>query len=220
MKLKLMKITDKIYLIIFENQFDITSTFLRFQEHYESPKFRGKIFSLEEFKKWYVQNSREGKLTGKFTYHHDWSGFNVPSYVLTPFYEGKFNPLSSKEKRILDMFKKTEEPYYIIGIHKEMPHVASLLKHEIAHGLFYTNKVYKKEVLTILNRFDTKSIRKLILQFEAGYHEAVMDDETHAYTLASGIKLKSKEHKLMKKLLDNLYKKHINSKTANLPKLA
>lgn len=34
------KITEKIHLLTFETQLDITSTFLRFQEHYESPRFR------------------------------------------------------------------------------------------------------------------------------------------------------------------------------------
>jgi len=42
-------LSDKIHLMIFDNQKELTTTFLRFQEHYESPKFRGKIFSLKEF---------------------------------------------------------------------------------------------------------------------------------------------------------------------------
>jgi len=112
-------VTQKIFLLIFKKQEMLASTFLRFQEYYESPKFKGRIFRLEEYKKWYIKNSPQGQQTGKFTYYSDWNGFNIPSVVLKPFYEGKFNPLSQSEKELLKMFQNKKEKFYIIGIHRE-----------------------------------------------------------------------------------------------------
>ena len=64
------KIADGIYLLRFETQYEVTSTFLRVQEHYESPQFHGRIFTLEQYMDWYVAEN------GAFTYFQDWSGFN------------------------------------------------------------------------------------------------------------------------------------------------
>lgn len=172
-------VTNRIHLLIFGNQRDVTSTFLRFQEHYESPEFRGKIFSLEEFKRWYIQNSPKGKETGEFTYYTDWNGFNIPSSVLRPFYSGDFNPLSEQEKKFLKIFKDLQEPFYVIGIHRETKKLNSFLKHEVAHGLFYTDAEYKRKVLEVLSIFDIEPIKEE-LRSKAGYHEQVLDDECHA----------------------------------------
>ncbi|MFC1774812.1 ABC transporter ATP-binding protein [Nanoarchaeota archaeon] len=173
--MELKTITKKIFLLIFENQYEITSTFLRFQEHYESPEFRGKIFTLEEYKEWY------STIKGSFTYYTDWHGFNIPSHILKPFYEGKFDPLSEKEKKLLGLFKDKKGKFYIIGIHKGVP-VSSLLNHEIAHGLFYTDEKYKDSVLEILSKYDIGDIKEK-LRKSGGYHEDVLDDEVHAYSL-------------------------------------
>ncbi len=112
----------------FPSQEIMAATFLRPQEYYESPRFRGSIFSLEEFKKWYISEK------GAFTYEKDWPGFNIPSYILKPFYEGKFDPLSEGEKEFLDIFRGKAEPFYIIGTSKENP--PEYMDHELAHALF------------------------------------------------------------------------------------
>ena len=49
------------------SQYWLTSTFLRFQEYYESPKFRNLGFSLEEFQDWYVTTRDHGE----FSYYSD-----------------------------------------------------------------------------------------------------------------------------------------------------
>jgi hypothetical protein len=170
-------------------------TFLRFQEHYESPRFRGKIFSLDEFKKWYVKNSKKGKSSGMFTYCSDWGGFNIPSYVLKPFYEGRFDPLSKKEKNMLDIFRNKTGKFYIIGTFGRTAESKKTLKHEVAHGLFYTNPDYKKGVLKILNTLGKSALKKVHahLGSKTGYHESVFTDETHAYILTGMKKLVKKK---------------------------
>lgn len=207
MKIEHKILADKIYLLIFETQKELTSTFLRFQEHYESPKFRGKFFSLNEFKKWYIKNSPNGVKTGKFTYCSDWNGFNIPSYILKPFYKNKFNPLSQAEKKILQIFKNEKNNFYIIGIHKEFEISEKVLKHEMAHGLFYVNANYKNEVVSVLSVFNTEKIKKE-LRLKAGYHEEVFEDEINAYSIISGKKLKTPFPKKMRKELKKIYKKY------------
>jgi hypothetical protein len=205
------KLTDKIHLLTFETQRDITSTFLRFQEYYESPKFKGKPFSLNEFKKWYTATSPNGIKTGKFSYYSDWNGFNIPSYVLKPFYDGKFNPLSKLENKILNLFKDEVGAYYIIGIHKKIKKINNFLKHETAHGLFYTNDNYKNEVTRTLSKFNINPIKEE-LKSRAGYNEAVLQDEVHAYSLDSASGLTTPIPKKLSAKLNKIYAKYLKQK--------
>lgn len=176
-------VIDNIHLLTFQNEFDLASTFLRFQEYYESPKFSGTVFSLDEYKEWYTNNSPNGIKTGKFTYYEDWGGFNIPSTILKPFYDGQFDPLSESERRLLDVFKDEVDIFYIIGIHREVEHAEKILEHEIAHGLFFTNAEYRNKVYSILSHYNTDDIKKELLDF-GGYNEKVLDDEVHAYSIS------------------------------------
>ena len=90
-------VKHRIYLIQAATGYQLASTFLRFQEHYGSPRFRGRRFTLEEYMDWYAAEY------GGFTYFDDWEGFNIPSWVLSPFRNGEFDPLLRKEKKLLDV---------------------------------------------------------------------------------------------------------------------
>ncbi|OGZ16930.1 MAG: hypothetical protein A3H76_05890 [Candidatus Lloydbacteria bacterium RIFCSPLOWO2_02_FULL_54_12] len=74
----------------------LAMTFVRMQEYYESgsPRFRGRIFTLGEFKDWYR------KERGRWSYANDWSGFNVPSYAVHAVYR-QFPDHSREEKGII-----------------------------------------------------------------------------------------------------------------------
>jgi len=205
-----INITEKIFLLIFENQYDITSTFLRFQEYYESPKFRGKVFTLSEFQKWYTE------LKWTFSYYTDWNGFNIPSYILTPFYAGEFNPLSKKEQMLLNLFDNIQWPFYIIGVHKSMSNVKSLLAHELSHGLFYTDTHYHNNVMNILSEYDTAAI-KTELGLKWGYHEKVLDDEVHAYSLGAANKLTTPTPEEMAIRLQENYQEWLTRNKVNIP---
>jgi len=172
-----------IFSLKFETQHQTAYTLLRFQEHYESPKFRGKTFTLDEFKRWYTKTSPDGKKTGKFTYCTDWEGFNLPSHVFTTFFEGRFNPLSREEKTILSLIRdKMDRKFYVIASFKK--NKDGTLKHEIAHGLYYLDKEYRKQARKIINQIGKKQrnrISKYLLR--KGYAQEVLEDETHAYIL-------------------------------------
>lgn len=186
----LEEITKNIFHLNFPDQKDLASTFLRFQEFYESPEFKGKIFTLEEYKKWYISNSKKGQKTGEFTYYEDWSGFNIPSDILSPFYESKFNPLSEKEEWLLNLFKsKKNEKFYVLGTFGEEK---KSLTHEIAHGLFHVNSEYSTKINNLLDKMPSEEKTNIhkILSESGGYHEDVWNDETQAYLISGLEKLK------------------------------
>ena len=191
-------VAPQTVLLTFENQFDLTSSLLRFQEHYEGPYFRGKVFSLAEFKAWYKTATGQKK----FTYYTDWNGFNFPSTTLYLFRNQEFNPLSVKEKKVLRLLTAFEEPFYVIAVHKEK--FDSVLDHELKHALFYLNKEYRDQVLTIIGNVDC-----LELGFELmdhGYTQEVIPDEINAYVTGESWIWKSKFPKRAKARLVKLYK--------------
>ncbi|HLD81448.1 MAG TPA: ABC transporter ATP-binding protein [archaeon] len=159
----------------FSSQEALAKTFLRFEEHFESPHFRGKVFTFDEFKAWYAARR------GVFDYYEEWDGFNIPSKALKDFYEGKFNPLSAEEKEFLELFKDRREKFYIIGTVGDDS--TDTFKHEAAHALFYLDKQYRREVLKVMAKLRSKELNEHLLN-ELSYHRAVLEDERHAYLLA------------------------------------
>lgn len=181
--MEINKITQQIIQVICEDQLALTSLFLRFQEHYESPKFRGKIFTLGQFRDWYAREN------GGFTYHTDWNGFNIPSYVLEPFIKGLFDPLTDEERQFLDLFKDRTDKYYIIGTHED---ASGTLDHEVCHGLYYINSEYQKEVDQVLFEMGDLLIPLKQWLLKSGYAVEVLEDECHAYVSADWKWLKEK----------------------------
>jgi hypothetical protein len=196
----------------FAEKRELAATFLRFQEHFESPEFRGKIFSLDEYKDWYKTFAPRAVELKRFTYYEDWGGFNIPSSVLIPFFEGKFSPLSAKEKKLLGVIRRyisdntnldvaapdtqfakklRRFKFYVIGTCAQEK---AVIKHELAHALYFTSHSYKREVKAILARassVEKRKIAKLLLQ-SGGYHRSVIPDETHAYLLTERVFLKKR----------------------------
>lgn len=181
--MKVKEIVNRIFHVQKPTMQSLASMFLRFQEHFEGPEFRGKVFSRAEYRRWYTENSEQGKKTGKFTYFEDWAGFNIPSHILRPFYEGQFDPLIKAEQELLDAFEEMQgRRFYIIGTIKGDDRA---IKHEVAHGLFYTQPKYREAATNALRGFraaDRKKINKYLLRI--GYCDDVLVDETHAFTLA------------------------------------
>lgn len=170
---KIIEITPGIMLIQFSALEELARTFLRFQEHYEGPKHRNKIFTIGEYRAWYAQEY------GAFTYYTDWAGFNIPDTAIRAFQEGLFDPLTEEEQKLLDLVKDKTGKFYIIGVFRNEE-----VQHELAHGLYYIDSRYKKQVDNLLSNYAglLDPLRALLLK--DGYHEAVLNDEMHAYALA------------------------------------
>lgn len=151
---------------------ELCRTFMRFQEHYESPNinFRGQIFTVGEYLAWY------SKQNGGATYYDDWRGFNFPSYILRPFKEGLFDPLTKEEQKLLKLLKYRNDDYYIIGGNNE-----GVIRHELAHALYRYKSDYAKEITRVFDKNKTglKKAAKYIL--DKGYTREVLYDELQAY---------------------------------------
>jgi hypothetical protein len=204
------KLADGIYLLRFETQYELAATFLRVQEHYESPRFSGRIFSLEQYMDWYAARF------GNFTYYQDWSGFNVPSTALRPFYDGKFDPLTDKERRLLRLFESLRERFYVIGIYESG--AKDSLTHELAHALFFADAAYRRAVRTAMRGFDTAALAKKLTK--AGYAKHVIPDEVHAYLVAPSGKLGTGSRSLgpLRRELRALFRDH--SEGLSVPKIS
>lgn len=181
-----IKIYPKIYQIDYLTQKELGEAMLRFQEHYESPEFRGKVFNLEEYKEWYMKRTNKDE----FTYYKDWSGFNFPSSNLIKFRQGLFDPLTEAEQKILKYLPE-EDDFYVIGTYAGGN--SGVLHHEILHGMYYTIPEYKKEINEIFAQYDSEldDLKKFIKNM--GYHETVVYDEIQAYMGANYYKIEKAE---------------------------
>jgi len=177
--MKVTNLTDRIFHVEMPYKHLLAMTFLRFQEYHESPKFHGKVFTLEEYMEWYAIEGR--KRPGHFTYDKDWHGFNIPSRVLKPFCKGKFDPLTNKERALLKIFEDRHGKFSIMGTAEDDKHHDDTLEHEFCHGLLYTIGKYRRMVLAKLRESDDGEVRELLLEW--GYLENVLDDEVQAYAI-------------------------------------
>lgn len=176
MAINIKQVTDKIIHVSCTTEDELAQTFMRFQECYENPEWRGKVFTRGQFMDWY------GQKYGAYTYAHDWTGFNIPSSILEPFIRGLFDPLTPNEEQFLNLFKHRTDKFYIIGVQGDR---TDTLDHEICHGLYHTSWGYKNDVNRLL-AYNKKSLKK-VYEFvgKMMYHPSVLDDEVHAY-MSSG----------------------------------
>lgn len=196
--MKVKKIREGIYQLDYPNQEALAKAMIRFQEHYESPKFRNEIFTLGQFREWYCQEY------GGFTYYEDWNGFNFPSHILDNFHRGLFDPLTEEEQKVLSVLPGSRETFYVIGTHGGGDD--NVLEHEICHGTYYNNPDYRDAINKELAKYEGQlnDVHEWLLKI--GYCEAVLDDETHAYVGVDYKYLEEKGIKYPEKLRDGLIK--------------
>lgn len=183
LKYKLSEIRPRIFLLKFEEQYQCNMTFLRYQEYYESssPKFRNKSFSLVDFMDWYTNESPRKDRT--FNYTVDWGGFNIPSRVIKELLKKGIkdpNPYDAEMNKVYQKCLKVypDGKFYFVGTINE----GWMLKHEVAHGLFYTVPAYKKEMLALVKKLKPKLVKRLYSWLKSsGYTPSVYDDEVQAY---------------------------------------
>lgn len=193
----MLKIKKQIFnsiLVSADSKKELAETMMRFQEYYESPVWQGKIFTRGQFLNWYSTEY------GANTYAADWSGFNFPSIILEPFKKGLFDPLTNNEKKLIKLLRYRNDDFYIIGANS-----SDVLKHELCHALYYTNKEYRSEVEGLLNKNKNK-IKHLIKHLlEMGYCEGVLLDEVQAYVL-DGTYLQENNIEVPEEIINNIKK--------------
>ena len=179
---KVNEIRQSVYHFKFADQYSLTSTFMRIQEHYESP-YRGiheKHFTHEEFMNKYFTK------TGDMSYFTDFVGFNIPSYSIRKFIKMyQYKHLWDKEIELILAIKELPEyrqrrKFYIIATFDQDD--TETLNHEIAHSYWHLHDEYKKSMKAQLNLIPVK-LRKKIKESlkKEKYCASVLDDEIHAY---------------------------------------
>jgi hypothetical protein len=181
-KFKIKEVKAGIFLAEFKDPYDMCMTFCRYQEYYESPnpKFRNKDFKFFDFIKWYSQHYSKGD----FTYTNDWVGFNVPSEILENCRAGilDWNQYDQTMTSIVSNIyskKMNYDKFYLIGA---MSGNERTIRHEVAHGMFYLDKNYKKEMLTLVKGLKPKFKEQFYKDLEKiGYTKQVLPDEAQAF---------------------------------------
>ncbi len=221
MDYQVTRMANRVIRVNFDRRLDLCMCFLRVQEFYESPKFRGKYFTVAEFVDWYSTNFGEGV----FTYIADWDGFNVPSSTINKFYtllsdnNGERNnfdlQLISICEKIEQDYKIDRSPYYLIGTHSEDDEGNITLDHEISHALYSLNRRYRREVNKLIDQLPEEQVTAKMYKVltDYGYHKAVHKDELQAY-FATGrdgrmMRFSRLRHTKPFKVLYNAYKKQL-----------
>jgi len=182
MKIKLDIINNNILLFKFKNMREISLTFFRVQEYYESQsdKFLGKKFSVFDFLKENMDNN------GFLSYFNMWEGYNIPGHIFNEWIElFKYDEFTEFEQDLFNLVIKhrpKEGMYYIIAaLEKD----ARTIDHELAHALYYLNPCYRTDVSVLTNSLELHfpdHVKRLKKYFkELGYHKNVYDDEIQAY---------------------------------------
>jgi len=194
---EIIQIKPNIFLFKFKDYYDMAMHFLRYQEYYESasPQFRGKQFEIFDFMRWY--SKKYGK--DAFTYPKDWGGFNIPSSVIMDVHALVIKDFNKYDASMFggwdycaQIIKDTSPVGTWVGKHPKFYIIGSVdsgstLKHEVAHGFFYTIPEYKKEMTALVKALPL-DIRKLVNKTlsKMGYTPKVFIDETQAY-MATGL---------------------------------
>ena len=180
---KVKEVRPGIFHFDFKNNYDLCMHFLRYQEYYESPspKFRGKKFEIFDFMRWY--SLKTGR--GIFTYPDDWNGFNLPGNIIKDVWDLSISDKNIYDYEMLQAWSKCNaqangKPFYIIGtVGKDA------LDHEIAHGLFYLNSEYQKQMKALVKGLSPEIRKEMNTNLKnLGYTPKVYVDETQAYMSA------------------------------------
>ena len=210
------EVKSRIYCVTVDDDYDRAMLFCRYQEFYESPykKFRGKPFTWMEYMRHYKTEWKKDV----FTYPEDWSGYNIPSNIIHQAhhifckdteYDSIMNDIywycanDSMEKN-----DGRQTDWYLIGASSKD---LNTMDHEIAHGMFYTNKEYKKEVVKLINNIKPTHYEKLKNKLiKMGYvnDKKIIDDEINAF-MSTGLYngLDTKELKKYEKEFTKNFKK-------------
>ena len=188
-KIQLFEMYPKIYAVVIKDDRLRARVFMRYQEFYESDSdsFRGKGFKWYDFVKHYKEKTKNDY----FSYHEDWAGYNIPCNSIESCI-GKIPDLNFYDLIMFSIVDTIREKvggdsYYLIGIDQSTGDDPSLIFHEVAHGLWFVNSIYKIKQTKNIDNLEPNLKDKLAKKISGmGYGENVIDDEIQAY-LSTGI---------------------------------
>jgi len=172
-----------IYSLTYEDNYDLCMSLVRLQEFYESPKFKGLYFTLEEYIDYWSRDFGNGA----FTYPVSWSGFNIPGRIIKNWIALFGQGMRQRELELITILLENVslssfEQSYFIFVAKDNKHLDFTIQHEIAHGMYSIDKEYRKDVNNLLSKVaistrDNSGKHLLKMGYEYGF----IDDELQAY---------------------------------------
>lgn len=218
---KVKEVKPFIYCVEVDDDYDRAMLFCRYQEFYESPykKFRGKYFTWMEYMRFY----KDAWKKRVFTYPEDWSGYNIPCNIVQKAHhmfcgETEYDHIMNEIYFHCATHSKAknngkDHDWYLIGASTKDKGTTN---HEIAHGLYFTNKKYKKSVTKLIKKIKPDHYDKLKKKLmKMGYvgDKKIIDDEIHAF-MSTGLYngLDTKELKKYEKSFVDNFKHYTDEK--------
>jgi hypothetical protein len=210
------EVFPKIFCVTVDDNYDRAMLFCRYQEYYESPtkKFRGKHFTWAEYMRHYKDHWKKDT----FTYPIDWSGYNIPSTVVekgvdTFYKETEYDEIMNDIYYFCENYPlrlgESRGTWYLIGASSKD---LKTMNHEIAHGLFFTNKNYRNAMSYQFSLIPEKTKEKIFKKLiKMGYvdDKNILVDEAQAF-LSTGLYngLEIKEIKNYEKPFIKIFKEY------------
>lgn len=204
------EIKPRIFAVIVKDNYDRAMLFCRYQEFYESPfkEIQGRFFTLEDLMRIYTKKNKKPH----FTYPSDWGGYNIPSNVLYDAVDTFGQSLNEYDYIMREIIyfcekKSKDKPFYLIGVDKIR---SKTMDHEIAHGLYHTNLLYKKSVDKLILELPKKEydfVKKILLRIGYRNNKVIIDDEIQAF-FSTGLinEFNTKPIKRLSKKFENNFK--------------
>ena len=188
-QIELFEMYPKIFALVIKDDKLRARVFMRYQEFYESDSdsFRGKGFKWKDYINFYKEKTKKDY----FSYHEDFAGYNVPCDSIESCM-AKIPDLNVYDMimfSVVDTIKSMvgSDNYYLIGIDQSNGDDPSLIYHEVAHGLWFSNQSYKSKMLKLINNLQPEIKLNMIKKLQGyGYGANVYNDEIQAY-LATGL---------------------------------
>lgn len=183
----IVRLTDKILWLAYDDRYTMCMTWLRVAEFRESPEDQFKVghFKLLDYMDWYAH----GKGKGLFSYPDDWSGFNLEASWLRKMYvDGKdkipdWNDYDSAAEGILRYAEAACGGNWALCA--TLAGKFGVLKHEIAHSLWATEPEYEAMQRAVIGAAPPELVNAMRENlFRFGYGRGVLDDEIQAYLSA------------------------------------
>lgn len=178
------ELKPKIFGVSIKDDYDRSMLFCRYQEFYESPfkEIRGKYFSLEKMMRVYKTHWKKDT----FTYPIDWAGYNIPSNSLYRAINTFGLPVGEYDEimRYIVSYCQSQHPdgvWYLIGAESFK---SKTMDHEVAHGLYYTNRRYKSQCIKLIQNIRPdhyEKLRKKLVKMGYVNVKKIIDDEIQAF---------------------------------------
>jgi hypothetical protein len=183
-QIELFEVYPRIFALVIKDDKLRARVFLRYQEFYESDSdsFRGKGFKWKDYIDFYKEKTKKDY----FSYHEDFAGYNVPCDTIEACI-AKIPDLNVYDMimfSVVDTIKKIvgSDKYYLIGIDQSNGEDPSLIYHEVAHGLWFSDPIYKAKMTRVINNMDERVKNQMLKKIQGyGYGDNVYDDELQAY---------------------------------------